>query len=133
MTSCHIFVLPPSQLALGVTCGPVVGFPGSWVAFISLPSPAALWRNCLTSLDSSEQSLHFHKLYCQLIWRLVLLRALQRFALPERSPVSTQSAPHGLRPFQRVSAYVCLICLGMHVHEVMFLCTHCLHMHLCVH
>lgn len=68
---------PPSQLALGVTCGPVVGFPGSWEAFISLPPSAALWRNHLTSLDSSQQSLRFHKLYCQLIWRLVLLRALQ--------------------------------------------------------
>lgn len=32
---------PPSQLALGVTCGPVVGFPGSWVdswhSFLFLP------------------------------------------------------------------------------------------------
>lgn len=94
---------PPSQLALGVTCGPVVGFP---VAFISLPHPSALWRNFLTSLDSSEQSLHFHKLYCQLIWRLVLLRALQ--ICPTRKVPCVYSASSPWPPSIPVSECTCV-------------------------
>ena len=139
---------PLSQLTPTVPWG---GLPDRWAllrGFQSLPIKAALWRNGLTSLDSSLWVVPAHP-------HTVLSSPLEPYpaqsAQPcpaRRSPASPLSPALGLclYPTRNVCAHACgkalvnlsealsahvyLMSACAHMHGLMFLCMQCLHLHL---